>query len=229
MKIEAKNIVYIKKQNGAAYTIFDRLNFTIKSGEMMLVYCSGGGKSLLLKLLLGLVDIDDGVIEYNGKSLKGMSHYALMELRKKIGYAPQISGLIPNLTVYENIALPLEYHTNISRTEVDERVMTYLDTAKLVEMADVRPGKLTSSKIKLLDIIRAIIMNPKIAFVDDPIQSMSDEDFRICDDIVNRLIRQGTSFIITSDPVIQTFSYADKREYNLTGGRLQLKFNEGKN
>ena len=159
------------------------LKFSFRKGEPLLqgvnLHClqgqiliiaglSGHGKSTLLRLLLGLERPDSGVVRLFGRDIATLSQDEFDTLKTKCGYVFQNSALLSDRTVWENVALPLLYHTHYSEIEIREQVDSTLDMLLIREYQDHYPASLSLGIQKRAAVARAIIMRPELILLDEP-------------------------------------------------------------
>ena len=176
------------------------INLTIKEGEFVsIIGPSGSGKSTLLNML-GALDIpDSGVINVAGKDLK--SDKKLNKFRaEQIGFIFQLHNLIPNITVRENIEIPM-YTQKLSSSKMKERALKLLEDVGLYDKADILPNKLSGGERQRVAIARALANNPSIILADEPTGSL---DSKTSNKILKLLInlhkdKKATLIIVTHD------------------------------
>lgn len=163
---------------------------------------SGTGKSVLIKIIIGLLKADKGSVMVLGKDIESLNAKQLEELRLKIGFSFQNSALYDSMTVRENLAFPLVRHTHgISSGEVSDAIETVLDAVGLAQTIDQMPSELSGGQRKRIGIARTIILHPDIMLYDEPTAGL---DPITCIEI-NKLINfvrekyNTTSIIITHD------------------------------
>jgi ABC-type transporter Mla maintaining outer membrane lipid asymmetry ATPase subunit MlaF len=134
---------------------------------------SGAGKSTLLKAAAGLIPPDSGKVLFRGKDMLGLSETAMLELRKASGFIFQDGALWENKTLMENLALPLQVHfPQLRQAEIERRVVRALERGGLVESANRRPASLSGGEKKIGSVLRALITEPAILFMDEPTLSI---------------------------------------------------------
>jgi phospholipid/cholesterol/gamma-HCH transport system ATP-binding protein len=163
--IEFKNVT---KRFGSR-TILERVNLKIYEREVTtIIGLSGGGKTVLLKHIIGLLKPDEGTIIFRGKPLNAMSKSEMNASLAQISYMFQNNALFDSMTVYENIALPLRETTNLTRTEIDSRVMTRIVQTELSDSARKFPSELSGGMQKRVALARALVIDPSIVLFDEP-------------------------------------------------------------
>ena len=169
--IEIRNIYHSFGTN----TILKKVSMDIPRGRhVMITGLSGSGKTTLIKIIAGLVEPDEGQVYIEGVDISKISRSKLFEMRKHMSFMFQGGALLNNLSVYDNIALPLNYHMNLSKKEVEERVLSVLDQFGMVDIRDSMPGHLSMAQRKLVGVARALIVEPSILFIDEPIAVMDE-------------------------------------------------------
>jgi phospholipid/cholesterol/gamma-HCH transport system ATP-binding protein len=136
---------------------------------------SGVGKSVVLKLLAGLLLPKMGEYSVNEQSVSNMSFEEFLPYRKRIGYSFDYGGLLANRTIRDNLLLPLQYHGEITGAEADERVEVLLHRFKLHSYGDRRPAAVSGSVRKTAIIARSLVQNPELLILDDPFIGMDRE------------------------------------------------------
>jgi len=163
--IEIRNIS--KSFNGTP--VLKGLDLDIRPGESLaIIGRSGCGKSVLLKLILGLLKPDEGNIVIDGIELHGLDYEQLAEVRRKFGILFQSGALFDSMTVKENIALPLEKHYNLSGWEIARKVEEALEMVGLPGAGDLKPAELSGGMKKRVGLARAIVYRPQYILYDEP-------------------------------------------------------------
>ncbi len=163
---------------------------------------SGTGKSVLIKIVCGLLKPDSGEVNVLGKEVERLTGKQLQELRLQIGFSFQNSALYDSMTVRENLAFPLVRHAkHLSRKEVQEQIERVLNEVGLVQTINQMPSELSGGQRKRIGIARTLILRPKIMLYDEPTSGLDP----ITSIEINNLINQvkhnfnTTSIIITHD------------------------------
>lgn len=211
--IEFRDVVksFVKK-NGDRQIILDHVSFTIPVGKTTVIAGgSGQGKSVTLKLVLGLMPLNSGRILVNGKDVTGVRGRALERLRTQFGVLFQGSALFDSLTVYENIALPLRERTTMSETEIRAEVDTILQQLELTGHDDKYPAQLSGGMRKRVGLARALQLKPKIMLFDEPTTGL---DPVMTQDIYRLFARTqgqvGYTAVIVSHDIPKVFNLADQ-------------------
>ena len=135
---------------------------------MALIGSSGGGKSLLLKLLVGLLKPDRGRIWVAGKDVAALSRRELESLRSRIGFVFQGGALFDSMTVYNNVAFPLREKTSLGEKDIYRKVMRELELVGLRDAARKYPAQLSGGMLKRVALARALVRDPEIVLFDEP-------------------------------------------------------------
>ncbi len=162
---------------------------------------SGSGKTVLLKSLVGLHDIDSGAIFFDDTNFTELGFKARKEIRKDIGMIFQGGALLDASTVEENIRLPLDLFTNMSAREKRERVDFCLHRVNLDTAHALYPAELSGGMIKRVAIARAIVLNPKYLFCDEPNSGLDPQTSIVIDNLIQDITAEYniTTIINTHD------------------------------
>lgn len=157
------------RKSFGAQTVLDGITFQLKSGEVTCVLGrSGTGKSVLLKLLIGLEKPDAGSIRLEGYDISSASSEDLKEARKKVGFLFQQSALYDSMSIEENVAFPLRRHTKLSRAERRDRVHKLLASVGMDRDLDKMPSDISGGMRKRVGLARAIALDPTVLMFDEP-------------------------------------------------------------
>ncbi len=168
--IEFKDVLKaFPKRDGGVQTVLDQVSFTIPVGKTTVIAGgSGQGKSVTLKLILGLMRADRGRIFVQGRDVTTVDGRALEELRSRFGVLFQGSALFDSLSVYENVALPLRERTARTEKEIRDQVMATLDRLELTGHENKYPAQLSGGMQKRVGLARALQLKPEIMLFDEP-------------------------------------------------------------
>ena len=163
--IEFKNVT---KRFGRR-TVLEGVNLKIYEGEVTtIIGLSGGGKTVLLKHIIGLIKPDEGTILFRGKPLNGMSKSEVDASLAQMSYMFQDNALFDSMTVYENIALPLRERTTLTKAEIDRKVMARIEQTELTDSSRKFPSELSGGMQKRAALARALVIDPTIVLFDEP-------------------------------------------------------------
>lgn len=162
---------------------------------------SGSGKTTLLKCMVGLHEPDQGSVLYDGRDFTRMNFEARIEVRKEIGMLFQSSALFDSMTVEENIMFPLNMFTEQPRKEKIERVNFCLNRVNLEDKNKLYPAELSGGMKKRVGIARAIAMQPKYLFVDEPNSGLDPKTAIVIDELIRELTEEynTTTVVVTHD------------------------------
>jgi len=172
---------------------------------------SGAGKSVLLKHLLGLYVGDVGSIHILNRNIAELDEASQKELYLQMGVFYQNGGLLNSLTVGENIALPLEQHTNLNDELITRVVQTKLQLVNLSDAYHLYPSQLSGGMLKRAALARAIVMDPPLLFCDEPGAGLDPISLASLDELILNLRRQmGMSIVIITHEVSSILRIADR-------------------
>jgi len=218
--IEVKNLY---KSFGEADILKD-VSLKFERGKVnILIGQSGSGKTVLLKCLVGLHPVTKGSIEYDGQDVTKMNFKEFKEIRKQIGMLFQNGALFDSQTVEENVIFPLSMFTDMSEEEKIERANFCLKRVNLINKNHLLPSEISGGMKKRVAIARAISMNPKYLFCDEPNSGLDPSTGIVIDNLVKEITEEYdmTTIVITHDmnSVIEIgdniyFLYHGKIEWN---------------
>jgi phospholipid/cholesterol/gamma-HCH transport system ATP-binding protein len=165
--------------------VLDGLDLDIEEGKTtVIIGRSGGGKSVLLKHIIGLLRPEKGQILIDGTDITKLNDRALNEIRKKFGMLFQEAALFDSMTVGENVAFPLREHTTMKEKEIRETVADRLRSVGLTGVEEKMPSELSGGMRKRVGLARAIAMHPQIVLFDEPTTGLDP----VMTEAINRLI-----------------------------------------
>jgi phospholipid/cholesterol/gamma-HCH transport system ATP-binding protein len=182
--------------------ILKGISTTFEQGKInMIIGASGSGKSVMLKCILGLMQPDEGRILFDGMDFLAANHKARRSIRKEVGMLFQYSALFDNLTAEENIGFPLRMFTKMNTREVKQRVDFCLERVNLTHAAKLLPSELSGGMKKRVGIGRAIALNPKYLFVDEPNSGLDPLTSSVIDKLIQELTLeyQMTTVVVSHD------------------------------
>ena len=162
---------------------------------------SGAGKTVLLRIVDGLVRPDSGEVSLFGTRIDRLSEEAMLPLRKRSGFVFQSAALFDSLSAFENVAYPLREHTNLSLGEITDRVHRFLSLVGLPGVDDLLPAELSGGMKKRVGIARALVTEPEVVFFDEPTAGLDPTNARLVAELIAEL-RKGvcdTAIVVTHD------------------------------
>jgi phospholipid/cholesterol/gamma-HCH transport system ATP-binding protein len=211
--IEFREVLKVfPKRDGGVQTVLDRVSFAIPAGKTTVIAgASGQGKSVTIKLILGLMRADAGRIFVQERDVTRIDGRALEELRTKFGVLFQGSALFDSLTVYENVALPLRERTKMSAREIDGQVAATLGRLGLEGHEGKYPAQLSGGMQKRVGLARALQLRPEIMLFDEPTTGldpvMTQDIYRL---FAETQAEEGFTSIIVSHDIPKVFNLADQ-------------------
>jgi phospholipid/cholesterol/gamma-HCH transport system ATP-binding protein len=185
------------------HTVLNGISLNVKRGETLAVLGrSGTGKSVLLRLIVGLEKPDSGSVRISGQDIAGLSLDELGMVRKKMGFLFQHAALYDSLTVGENVAFPLVHHrVDLSRAERADRVNQLLAEVGLESAFDKMPSDISGGMQKRVGLARALALEPEILLLDEPTAGLDPISSGEIDDLVLKLQHehQMASIVVTHD------------------------------
>jgi polar amino acid transport system ATP-binding protein len=158
------------------HTVLDHLDFEVRQGERVtLIGPSGSGKTTILRLLMTLERVTEGVLQVNGQPFSGLPEKQLRRARRHIGMVFQQFNLFPNMKVLDNITEAPVQVLGLSRDEAAERARDLLDLVGLADKADVHPTRLSGGQQQRVAIARALAMRPDILLLDEVTSALDPE------------------------------------------------------
>lgn len=190
--------------------VLNGIDLEVALGETLSVLGrSGTGKSVLLKIIIGLQQPDSGSIRIQGREITGLSREQLNETRKKIGFLFQNSALYDSLTVEQNVAFPLERHSKMPDAERKERVRELLSSVGMEEDLDKLPAQISGGMQKRASLARALALSPDILLFDEPTAGLDPITASEIDELIIKIRKDRgiTSIVVTHDlPSARTVS-----------------------
>jgi phospholipid/cholesterol/gamma-HCH transport system ATP-binding protein len=204
--------------------VLNGLDIDIPDGKITaIIGPSGEGKSVLLKHLIGLLQPDSGTVEVDGESIVAVRRSELNRIREKFGMLFQNVALFDSMTVFENVAFPLEEKTSLAKEEIRSRVYSALEDVGLKNIENKFPDELSGGMKKRVGLARAVVLNPRIILFDEPTTGL--------DPIIKRAIHQlikdthakfGFTAVIVSHEIPEIFDVAQHVAMLFRGKILQF-------
>jgi len=182
--IEVKNISKSFEENH----VLKNISLTFKRGETnMIIGQSGSGKTVLLKSILGIHTIDKGQIIYGDEVYSEMNNKNKQKIREQIGMVFQGGALFDSSTVFENVMFPLQMFSSFTKTEMEKQAHFCLERVNLENSDHLYPGEVSGGMQKRIAIARAIALNPKYLFFDEPNSGLDPKTSIVIDNLIKDL------------------------------------------
>jgi len=217
MMIEAREV----RKSFGALEVLKGVTFSVARGEAVaIIGVSGGGKSVLLKHLIGLLNPDAGEVLVDGKNIDCMNERQLLDVRRKFGMLFQGAALFDSLTVEENVGFVLNRAGQMTRAEIDERVADSLGLVGLEGIQKKKPAELSGGMRKRVGLARAIAYRPEILLYDEPTTGLDPIAADAIDKLIIRVVQKlkVTSVAVTHD--MRSAARIGKRILMLHEGRI---------
>jgi phospholipid/cholesterol/gamma-HCH transport system ATP-binding protein len=192
--------------------ILKGVTMDVRENEIMVIMGgSGSGKSTLLRHLMALESHTSGTMKILGRDIDKLSAIEMFNLRKKLGVAFQGGALFSSMTVGENIMLPLYEHTDLDRNTMEIMARMKLEVVNLAGFEDLMPSELSGGMIKRAAFARAIVMDPKILFCDEPSAGLDPVVSSALDDLILDMRHAvGMSVVVVTHELDSAFKIADR-------------------
>ena len=182
--------------------VLDNINVTFETGKTNLIIGqSGSGKTVLVKNLVGLLQPTSGEVLYDGRDFIRMSKKEKVKMRREMGMIFQSAALFDSLNVLENVMFPLDMFSTMNYRERVKRAQECLDRVNLIEAQQKYPGEISGGMQKRVAIARAIVMNPKYLFCDEPNSGLDPKTSLVIDELLSGITKDYnmTTIINTHD------------------------------
>lgn len=191
------------------------IDATFEPGQTNLVIGrSGAGKSVFVKCMIGLFQPTQGEILYNGRNIATMNKQELRRLRREVGMLFQGSALFDSMTVLENVMFPLEMFSTEPLAVYRSKAMDLLERVGLTEAADLYPSEISGGMMKRAAIARALSLNPKYLFCDEPNSGLDPKTSKVIDLLIQELTREyGITTIVNTHDMNTVHTIGDKIIY----------------
>ena len=192
--------------------ILKGITMSVREGEIMVIMGgSGSGKSTLLRHLMALETKTSGTMKILGDDIDHLNGRQFVELRKKLGVAFQGGALFSSMTVGENVMLPLYEHTGLDRKTMEIMARMKLEVVELGGFENLMPSELSGGMIKRAAFARAMVMDPRIMFCDEPSAGLDPAVASALDDLILRLRdAMGMSIVVVTHELDSAFKIADR-------------------
>ena len=167
-------------------TVLDNISVKFETGKTNLIIGqSGSGKTVLMKNLVGLLEPTSGKVLYDGRDFVQMSKKEKVMMRREMGMIFQSAALFDSLNVLENVMFPLDMFSNMNYRERVKRAQECLDRVNLIDAQQKYPGEISGGMQKRVAIARAIVMNPKYLFCDEPNSGLDPKTSLVIDELLS--------------------------------------------
>ena len=210
--------------------ILKDISFVFETGKTNLIIGkSGSGKSVLTKCMVGLYEPDHGDIFFDDRKLSALKPKERKQLRREIGMLFQASALFDSLSVEENVAFPIKMFTKMTKEEIDERVNFCLNRVDIINKNQLYPSELSGGMQKRVAIARAIAMQPKYLFCDEPNSGLDPVTAIVIDELIQEITEEYnmTTIVITHDmnsvlEIGENIMFIDQGENKWTGSKNEI-------
>jgi phospholipid/cholesterol/gamma-HCH transport system ATP-binding protein len=191
--------------------VLDDVSFEVAAGEAFcLLGRSGTGKSVMLKLMVGLLPVDSGSITMASEEMQKLDRPELMRVRKKVGFLFQSAALFDSVTLAENLAFPLRRHTEKSEAEIQDVVRSKLSDVGLEEDGGKMPSDLSGGMRKRAGLARALVLDPEILLVDEPSSGLDRVTAGEIYDLLLRMKERKKTLVVVTHDAAGSRRFADR-------------------
>ena len=219
MLLDIKNLRKDYQRGSQHFSAVNNVSFSMAQTDFISIMGkSGSGKTTLLNMIAGLLTPTQGKITINGTNLFELDDKQVSAFRNQnIGYIPQGSSLLPNLTVLENIRLPF-YLTKRENQSSLNYALDLLEKAKIGYLKDTYPANMSGGEMRRIAILRALICRPQLVIADEPTSDLDEESSAQIMALLTEIHQQGTGLlIVTHDNDVANYS---QRTLKMSSGRL---------
>ncbi|WP_281669895.1 ABC transporter ATP-binding protein [Segatella buccae] len=217
-------------------TVLNDINVKFETGKTNLIIGqSGSGKTVLMKNLVGLLNPTEGEVLYDGRNFVQMSKKEKVRMRREMGMIFQNAALFDSQTVLENVMFPLDMFSTMNLRERTKRAQECLDRVNLIDAQQKFPGEISGGMQKRVAIARAIVMNPKYLFCDEPNSGLDPKTSLVIDDLLSGITKEfGMTTIINTHDMNSVmgigenicFIYKGRKEWQGTKDDVMNSTNE---
>jgi phospholipid/cholesterol/gamma-HCH transport system ATP-binding protein len=202
--------------------VLDDISVTFEQGKTNLIIGqSGSGKTVLLKSIVGLHDVDKGEIWYDDRQYNALNFKQKKDIRKEIGMLFQGAALFDSSTVQENVMLPLDMFTEMTPIEKLERVNFCLERVNLTDVNKLYPSELSGGMKKRVAIARAISLNPRYLFCDEPNSGLDPQTGIVIDNLIKNITEEfNITTIVNTHDMNSVMEIGDKVVFIFEGKKI---------
>lgn len=206
--IEIKNI----SKGFAGRTVINNVSASLETGKCNLIIgASGSGKTVMMKCLIGLFEPDSGEVLYDGASITTMNDEERKMLRQQIGMLFQGSALFDSMTVEQNVMFPLDMFTKLNQKQKHDKVNEVLARVNLTGSNNKFPSEISGGMKKRVGIARAIVLNPKFLFCDEPNSGLDPKTSLVIDKLIKEITTEyGMTTVVNTHDMNSVMEIGDK-------------------
>ena len=186
-----------------SHTVYDRMALSVRPGETLtIIGGSGEGKSVCLKMMIGLLDPDDGVVRVKDQDVAKLDRAGLTAIRRSVAYVFQGGALFDSMDVLDNVGYALREHTELKESQIRDRVAECLELVGLdLSLMNSMPSRLSGGMKKRVALARSIAMRPEVILYDEPTTGLDPKNIARIGDMIVKLQRDlgVTSVVVTHD------------------------------
>ena len=199
----------------AGKEVIKGIDATFEAGKTNLIIGrSGAGKSVFVKCMIGLIQPDKGEILFDGRDITQMDKPELLRLRREMGMLFQGSALFDSMTVIENVLFPMEMFSSDPYDKSHHRALELLDRVGLADAADKYPAEISGGMMKRTAIARAIALNPKYLFCDEPNSGLDPKTSTVIDQLIYEITKEyNITTIVNTHDMNSVHAIGDKTIY----------------
>lgn len=210
--MELRNVSKAFGEGDQRMVVLEGFNATFEKGRVTsIIGGSGSGKSTVLKLMIGAYKPDSGQIFIDGEDITHFDNEQMNRVRKKFGFMFQSGALFQSMTVEDNVALPLREHTDLNETTIKIMVKLKLEMVGLRGCEHLKPAQLSGGMIKRIALARAIALDPKIVFYDEPSAGLDPISIGVIDKLIVDLTKKmGITSVVVTHELPSAMRISDK-------------------
>ena len=218
MLLQANGLSKVYERGQKPFYAVENVHLNVQAGDFVsIVGRSGSGKSTFLNMMTGLLTPSSGTVRLNDVDIYGLDDDKLSTLRNKhFGYIPQGSGLLANLTVFDNLCLP--FYLDRYEGTIEDRAAFLLAEIELSHLEKMYPANLSGGELRRIMIARALINSPELIIADEPTSDLDVETTKEIMDLFGRINKQGTTIVIVTHE-LATVEYGN-RVLTMESGQL---------